>query len=339
MGNSRYSADDYVVRSALRSDYAAKKGISVDAATFGYDHDVKTGKASGVHASLNPKGVKIRESRDSAAHPVAVPIIVVTDTTGSMGEVPKMLQKSLTRLMGRFLDDKASGKRYLGEGYPAIMIAAVDDYDAQAGYSDHAGTMQVGQFESGIEIDDNLTNLWITHNGGGTYHESYEMALYFAARHTTHDHMEKRNRKGYCFIIGDEHAYPVVSKGAVATVIGDTIQADISLADIVAEAKQKYHVFFVLPNMTSHYGDRSLFDHWVKLLGQQNVLKLEDPDKICELIAGAVAILEGHIGIDDLSADMGTTLNALVPLSKAGGSLSAFSAAGLVAAGSGIERL
>lgn len=342
MGGSRYSNDDYAARSFLRSDIAAKKGISIDAATFGYDHDVKAGRASGVHASLNPHGVKMRESRDSDAHPVTVPIIIVTDTTGSMQQVPKMLQKSLSRLMGRFLDDKASGKRYLGDGYPAIMIAAVDDYAAQrqVGHKDGAGTLQVGQFESGLEIDDNLTNLWMTGNGGGTYSESYELALYFAARKTAHDHMEKRGRKGYLFVIGDEHAYQAVSREAISAVIGDTAQDDIPLKEIIAAASQKYYVFFVIPNMTSHYGDRALEKYWVELLGQQNVLKLEDPDKICELIAGAVAICEENIGIEDLCGDMGATLNALVPLAKSGaGAISSYSAAGLVAAGSGVERL
>jgi hypothetical protein len=189
MGGSSFSRDDYKAR---RVSYA-----SMGTKDFHYDHDIRTGKtAARVHDSLSPKGVKIREARDSEAHPVSVPIAVLFDTTGSMSAVPEMLQKDLCKLMGYFLDDKASGKKYLGDGYPAIMVGAVDDYDAMY-YTRMAGEgcLQVGQFESGLEIDDNLGNMWLTGRGGGTYDESYQLGLYFMARHTAHDHMDKRNKK------------------------------------------------------------------------------------------------------------------------------------------------
>jgi hypothetical protein len=345
MGSSTYSRDDAAARSTLRSSIAKDKGISYASAAFAYDHDIKTGvRAAKVHDTLSPHGVKIRESRDSAAHPVAVPIAVCLDTTGSMASVPAIIQEKLSHLMGAFLDDKASGKKYLGEGYPAIMIAAVDDYDAMGGTKGE-GCIQIGQFESGIEIDDNLTNIWLTRNGGGTYQESYDLFLYMLANKTAHDHWDKRGRRGYAFIIGDEMGYPKVSKEQIHNVIGDTIQADIPLAEIVRQAQERYNVFFVTPNMTSHYGDPKLQRFWVDLLGQQNVIKLDQPEKICECIVGAVAICENHIGADDISTDLGFDSTALVPLARAGAGVSRYSADGLPAvAGSvggvgGVERL
>jgi hypothetical protein len=328
MGGSSFSRDDYKSRTSYRSSVATDKGIDINSATFAYDYDIKMGKAAAVvHASLSPNGVKIREARDSEAHPVSVPIAVIFDTTGSMASVPAMLQKDLCKLMGFFLDDKASGKKYLGEGYPAIMVGAVDDYDAMHG----EGCLQIGQFESGLEIDDNLSNVWLTGRGGGTYDESYQLALYFMARHTVHDHMEKRGKKGYLFIIGDEHAYKSVKKSEVIDIIGDAIQDDISLQTIVEEAQKLYNVFFILPSMTSHYGDRELEKYWVKLLGQQNFLRLEDPHTICECIVGAVALCEQYIDLNDLEADgVSTGLSgALVPLSKVTGEVSKYSADGL----------
>ena len=307
MGGTSFSKDDYAARETVRS--SSVKG------TFAYDYDIRTGTATAkVHDSLSPKGLKIRESRDSKEHPVTVPIGITLDTTGSMSQVPKMIQKALPKLMGAFLDPKASSKKYLGDGYPAILISCVDDWDAMSrrGKEPSEGCLQVGQFESGIEIDDNLANIWFTENGGGTYSESYELALYVAARHTVHDHWEKRGRKGYWF----------------------------------AEVQERYHLFFILPKMTNHYGDASLFKYWVDLLGQQNVLKLEEPDKICELIVSAVALCEEFVGIDDLAADLGDGeyVKALVPLSKntGGGTVSRFTAAGLPAvtgAAGGSERL
>ncbi len=334
MGGSTYSSSDYSARSSRRASVARDKGIDLKASTFAHDHDIKTGKAAArVHASLSPMNAR-RESRDSAAHPVSVPIMVFLDTTGSMAQVPVMIQQRLSHLMGCFLDDKASGKKYLGEGYPAIMIGAVDDYDALRG----EGSLQAGQFESGIEIDDNLTNLWLTGRGGGTYEESYELALYFAAQRTEHDHWDKRKRKGYCFLIGDEHAYPSVRRGQVEGILGGSIQEDIPLKEIVRQAQARYHVFFVIPNMTQHYSDASLERYWVDLLGQQNVLKLEDPSKICELIAGAVAICEENVGIDAINSDLGT-MTALVRLSQSGVATRASEALPVVGKATPIERL
>jgi hypothetical protein len=339
MGSSAFNRDDYDARSSYRA--VDPKG------TFAYDHDIKTGAAKAeVHPTLSPKGLKIRESRDSDAHPVTVPIGITLDTTGSMSDVPKMIQAALPKLMGAFLDDKASGKRYLGDGYPAILISAIDDYDAQRSGAYYKaqphgeGCLQVGQFESGIEIDDNLTNLWFTENGGGTYHEDYELALYVASRHTAHDHWDKRGRKGYWFIIGDEHSFDV-GREKVRDVIGDKIESDIPLGQIVQEAKERYHVYFVLPNMTQHYHDNGLLKYWVSLLGQQNVMRLEKPSEICQLIVGAVALCEENIGIEDLSVDIpGDYTKALIPLSKTGGAVGKYSAAGLSgAAGAGVKRL
>lgn len=321
MGSSRYSDVDYTARSTFRST----KGIP----TFKHDADIKSGAVkAAVHPSLSPKGVKVRESRDSADQN-KVPVIISLDTTGSMADVPVMIQAALPKLMGGFIGDKASGKRYLGDkGYPDIMVGAVDDYNAMRGYGGSEGCLQVGQFESGLEIDDNLTNLWMTGHGGGTYEESYDLALYFAARHTTHDHWEKRGRKGYMFIIGDEHCYPAgVSKTQVKEVIGDSIQDNISLEDIIAEVKTRYHLFFTLPNMTSHYHDTSLHKYWTKLVGQQNFLLLEDPSKVCELITSSVAICESNIGLDDLAEDgidSGVS-SALALLSSTGGTVAGYS--------------
>lgn len=326
MGGTSFSRDDYSARTVYRS--VTKTPV------FAHTAAIHTGTIkAAVHADLSPKGIMLRDSRDSTEHPETVPIVIMLDTTGSMAQVPEKIERALPKLMGHFLDDKASGKRYLGEGYPAVMISAVDDFEALAGHTDSDGCLQVSHFESGMEIDQNLEKVWLTGCGGGTYQESYELGIYFMARHTAHDHMDKRGKKGYLFIIGDEMAYPQVSADQVKAVIGNPLQADIPLADILAEAKELYHVFFVIPNMTSHYNDPVLSKFWLEHLGQQNVLKLADPEKICEMIVSAVAICEEHATLDDLKTDGITTdalAGALIPLSKSAGTgLATHSAAGL----------
>jgi hypothetical protein len=56
-----------------------------------------------VHPALNPYGVGVRESRDSAEHPASLAIAVLFDATGSMGAVPRKLQAKLPQLLGLLL--------------------------------------------------------------------------------------------------------------------------------------------------------------------------------------------------------------------------------------------
>lgn len=131
MGGSNYSSTDHSARSAYRK--------ATGAPTFAHSAAVAAGRvAKAVHKDLDPKET-FRVSRDSDLHPVTVPIMVIMDTTGSMQRVPEILEAKLSNLMGVFLNDKASGKKYLGEGYPAILIGAVDDYDAQKSYLNNDG--------------------------------------------------------------------------------------------------------------------------------------------------------------------------------------------------------
>jgi hypothetical protein len=301
MGSSTYSRASYDARTSVRALNATKLGISKKDATFTRNYEIETGKAKAeVHPLMNPYGVKIRESRDSAEHPKTIPVLAVIDMTGSMQRVPVLFQENLSELMGMLTNEEGK-KDYLRDYYPAIMIGAIDDWYAQREGGFDTGALQIGQFESGIEIDNDLERLWFTGNGGGTYEESYELAMYFAARHTAHDNWEKRGRKGYMFILGDEMAYPSVKRDVVKAVFGDDIGEDIPLKSIVKEVQERYHLFFVVPALTNHYNDPKLYKYWNSLIGQQRILKLDDPKKICELIATSIAITEEYIGYDEVS--------------------------------------
>src|SRR6266508_4582332 len=167
------------------------------------------------HPLMNPKGVRLRESRDGADHPQSLGIVFALDVTGSMGEIPKiMATQQLPVFMKTLVDCQISD--------PQLIFMAVGD-----AVSDRA-PLQVGQFESTAELMDQwLTWSYLEGGGGGTFQESYELALYFLAQHTAMDCWEKRRRKGYLFMTGDEHPYPVVSKHTVESVIGDRLDDDL----------------------------------------------------------------------------------------------------------------
>lgn len=46
------------------------------------------------HPLMNPKCVRLRESRDSADHPQSQGVVFALDVTGSMGEIPRLLATS-----------------------------------------------------------------------------------------------------------------------------------------------------------------------------------------------------------------------------------------------------
>ncbi len=174
--------------------------------------------------------------------------------------------------------------------------------------------LQIGQFESDNRMDDDLGRILLEGGGGGQQTESYELAMYFMARHTSIDCFEKRGRRGYLFIIGDELAYRQVKKAEVRRIIGDELGEDIRTEAILAELKRRYDVYYILPAGASYAGDAKTTGYWRNLLGQ-NVIELDDLDAVCETIALTVGLGEEAIdleeGLDDL-VEVGSTAGASV---------------------------
>ncbi len=310
MGGSYYSDDLYESRKADR--------IATNSPVFDHDHKVKTGAvAAGVHAKLDPKGVT-RESRDSVEHPNSLPIGVLFDETGSMGAVPIELQKKLPQLMGLLIR-----KGYVTD--PQVLFGGIGDFIADK------GPLQVGQFESGLEMEDDMSKIWLEGNGGGSREESYQLGLYFFARHTVSDAWDKRQKKGYLFLIGDEKPYPNLTRSEATRVFGDTIQADIPTEDLVREVQERYHLFFVIPAGASYTREAWLKDRWIQLVGAQNVLMLDNVADVAETIAGAIGICEGTTDLDALHTDLhdvgsggsaGAVTTALASLAKSAANIS-----------------
>jgi hypothetical protein len=130
--------------------------------------------------------------------------------------------------------------------------------------------------------------------GGGQQTESYELMLYVAARHTATDCWEKRRRKGYLFMIGDEMAYPALKRQEIQRLIGPNApQEDIPLEHLIAEVRQRYHLFYVIPGGASNGANRQITNFWEDLLGKDHVLRLQDPSDTSESIAQTIGLTEG----------------------------------------------
>jgi hypothetical protein len=298
MGSGRWSTDVYDAATRMRAATGTSAFVHTD------------GGAREVHDALNPFGMGMRESRDSDEHPQSLAIAVLFDVTGSMRTVPRVLQTKLPSLLGLLLR-----KGYVAD--PHIMFGAIGDATCDR------APLQIGQFESDNRMDDDLGRILLEGGGGGQQTESYELAMYFMARHTSIDCFDKRGRRGYLFIIGDELAYRRVKRNEVRHVIGDDLAEDISTEAILAELKRRYHVYYILPAGSSYVGDATTTEYWRNLLGQ-NFIELDDLDAVCETIALTIGLGEAAIdlneGLDDLVA-VGSTAGASVSkaLAKVGG--------------------
>lgn len=232
---------------------------------------------------LDPKGVKTRESRDSDEHPASTAIIVDIDVTGSMGMLAETIaKKGLGTLFQEILDRKPVTD-------PQLMFMANGDarYDR--------APLQVSQFESDNRIVDQLEKIWIEHGGGGNDSESYDFPWYFAAKHTSIDCYDKRGKKGYLFTIGDEQSPYGLTKQHIKDFIGDDIQEDLSAAELLKMAEQKYHVFHIIVEEGNHCSSHEdeVFSSWAKLMGQR-ALHLSDHTRLAEVIVSAIQLTEGE---------------------------------------------
>ncbi len=231
------------------------------------------------HALMNPKGLKVRESRDSKDHPDALGIVFALDVTGSMGDIPNLLAKQeLPNLMKLLTACNVAD--------PQVMFMAVGDAT-----SDHAA-LQVGQFETTAELMDQwLTWSYLEGGGGGTGSESYELALYIAAQHTDMDNWVKRKKKGYFFMSGDELPYPAVSRHQVDALLGEKLDEDIPIEEVIAATAETYHVFFLIPDEARA---RRVQSRWRELLGD-HVICMESPKDTCSVAAAIVGLTENRI--------------------------------------------
>lgn len=262
MGSGRFSHVAYT------SATTSRRAAGID--DFDYS---KTSISRGeykIHKDLDPKGLTVRECRDSTEHPLALPIAVFFDVTGSMSTYPRLIQAELPNLLAH-LENRVPD--------PQIMVGAIGD-----AFSDRV-PLQVGQFESDNRIDEQLRSILLEGGGGGGNHESYELAFYLLARHTSTDQVDKGRGKGYAFIIGDERGYDKVDSAQVTKIIGAGFQGDLTMQDIVTEAQQKFHTFFIAVN--NHYQTMNE-QYWRGLVGDDYYLTLDDPSKLVTLLGDTV---------------------------------------------------
>jgi hypothetical protein len=127
--------------------------------------------------------------------------------------------------------------------------------------------------------------------------------MYFMARHTAADCYEKRRKRGYLFIIGDEMPYSSVKPREVSAWIGDELPQPVAIRNLIGQLTRRWDTYYILPGGTSYAGDGQVLSAWRGLLGQ-NVIELADTGAVCETIALTVGLGEEAIDLDAGLADL-----------------------------------
>lgn len=304
--------------------YGATTKTKIDSGTaFGYDKYAKAAGTYEPHALLDPLKVfakGIIESRDSVDHPNSTPIVVGLDQTGSMGNIPYVVQKKLEGLLSLL------ALRGYAED-PQLAIAAYGDCKADPIRS----TVQFSQFESDNRIDEALDNLLIVRGGGANNAESMAALWYMLTKVET-DAWHKRGKKGYAFFVADEISHNL-TKEEVKGFCGDTLQSDagLSVKELAEKINERWEVFILLvDNFASQAQGSEKF--YKNLFGNRNVLVMEDADSVSETIALAIGVSEGTLDIDDAEEDLTSTGSNAVAIRS---SLAAVKNSGLAKLGGG----
>jgi hypothetical protein len=251
-------------------------------------------KSGACHPKMNPRGVKLRESRDSSKHPNSIGIVFALDVSGSMGEIPKQLA---TKTLPTFMDSVLTV-------FPDPQICFIAFGNA---YSDRS-PLQVGQFESEAHLIDDWLSKMHLEGGGGALGESYDLAAYFAARHMAMDCWEKRKKKGYFFMTGDEVSFHSLLVSAVKDVIGDDVEKEARMDETIVELQKTFHVFFLVPD-----AQRAATDNcggcWDGFLHERCIVlhSAEDTAVACALL---LAVQEGALkSKDDVARQLETKMH------------------------------
>lgn len=293
--------------------YAHTNAAKADAGkpTFDYDDQVKAGKATAVNPLLDPvkvagptspfAGRVMREVCVTDEHPDPTAIMVWLDVTGSNFEAAKVVHGKLPKLQA-----------YLREGNfcsdPQLNVSAIGDANSDT------YPVQFGQYESDNRLDEQIAAIILEGNGGGQMSESYEVAAYLTAEHVHLEPYDLYGKKGFVFFIGDELPYLKISnefgrgswygaRHTMQSLTGDTLAEPLNTAAVFAKLMEKNHVFFLFQKQGA-YRAAEIVPTWQRLIGNENVVELDDPATVVEVIAALIARFEAGLGDDAITEAM-----------------------------------
>lgn len=247
------------------------------------DYDL-TSKA--LNSNLDPKNVKVRESRDGVDNPESTAVAVFLDQTGSMGNLARIMIREGCNTLATEIHNRKPVTN------PHIMFGAIGD-----AAMNELAPLQVSQFEADLRIVEQLQEIYLEGRGGGNDSESYTFPWYFMALHTSIDCFEKRGKKGYLFTVGDECVPEILTAAQIEKYLGYKPEKDFTAEELYNMVSRYYNVYHLMVEEGSFMrggGATRVNDSWRKILGQ-NAIPLADHTKMSEVI---VSIIQAQEGMD-----------------------------------------
>ncbi|RKM54272.1 hypothetical protein D6853_13670 [Butyrivibrio sp. X503] len=264
MGYGSYSASDW---KKLKQSRNLSQGQNVE----------EVFKRRSCDPKFDPKFIGTRECFDSADHPNTTPIVVGLDVTASMGYVAvEVATNALNELITKLYSTGAVDD-------PALMCAAYGDYQ-------DASPLQVTQFESDIRIAQQLLEIYFESRGNG---DVVPTCLWeFLSRHTNIDAVNKRNKKGFVFTIGDNATIRIDSvDDTIGRVIGDNTSYGGRKA-VLEELQKSFYAFHIMIGPRNPKNDDLLPGHTI-------YIDRSEIGQIPEIIISTIQMQNGK-GLDEV---------------------------------------
>ncbi len=225
--------------------------------------------------AMNPNGLDIRESRDSIEHPNSLAIVLGLDVTGSMGSIPHYLVKDgLPNIMDSIIKN--------GIKDPQLLFLGIGDHIHDR------SPLQCGEFESSDELLDHwLTTVYLEGGGGPNLGESYHLAWYLAANHTSIDCFEKRKQKGFLFTIGDEPVLRVITEHSIKKIMGKGQHSQHTELELLDKAREKYNVYHLHLCQGINGNRQDVIVGWRQLMGD-NLIIIDKKEQVSDIITSIV---------------------------------------------------
>jgi hypothetical protein len=234
---------------------------------------------------MDPKYKPFRECFRVPPYEEALPIVLGLDETGSMSTIPHFL-----------VSDPVNGLPAMMKGllpfvrHPQICPIGIGDARQR---ERERSPLQFGHFEGeGGKIDLWMTKIDLEGQGGGNYGESYELAIFGAARMVNADAFRDGD-KGIFAMIADEPLFPDVRALDVNRLCGPEhhLQADIPTEVIVSELFEKYEGFMIAPDLGRF---ARVEENWRKYFGD-NAIGASCQEDVAVLICGLTGLCKGTL--------------------------------------------
>ena len=285
----------------MGGDYYDRDVISCVSQSGFSDTSAKiVGAVKKLHQDLNPMKWKDKKLTSTKANP----IIFALDVTGSMGEWTRIIYDKMPMFYGQIMM-----QNYLKE--PTISFCAIGDYT----YDE--APLQVTDFAQGSDIDQLLAKMFLEGGGGGSYFESYELAAYFY-----NNHCELENAQlPFFFVTGDESFYEKIPEKYITRIIGKSPNENsINARDCWKILMKKFNVFLIKKTYEEERREIQIMKQWTDTIGEERVLKIENPKACIDIMLGAISISSGNRSLDTYIEDMkvrGQTSERIQEVAKA----------------------